>query len=167
MIIADVDDPQWEYVISAEGVDGVTFFDLTGSSMWTEVPERKLKFDNVGVIEALPRDRDTWMVIDDNAWFFALTDQVSIAEAEEFSQKLAQWRLAEAYEEIGQRVAHIGARDILSYYGVNDPSAIDFQALWDSRTDTMGRSAVAGTVRQSLRQRRAAVPGHEVAGRRR
>jgi type VII secretion protein EccCa/type VII secretion protein EccCb len=139
VIIADVDDPQWEYVISSEGVDGVTFFDLTGSSMWTEVPERKLKFDNVGVIEALPRDRDTWMVIDDNAWFFALTDQVSIAEAEQFSQKLAQWRLAEAYEEIGQRVAHIGARDILSYYGVSDPSAIDFQDLWDSRTDTMGR----------------------------
>ena len=31
VIIADVVDPQWEYVISAEGVDGVTFFDLTGS----------------------------------------------------------------------------------------------------------------------------------------
>ena len=30
-----------------------------------------------GVIEALPRDRDTWMVIDDKPWFFALTDQVS------------------------------------------------------------------------------------------
>lgn len=87
----------------------MTFFDLTGSSMWTDIPERKLQFDKTGVIEALPRDRDTWMVIDDKAWFFALTDQVSIAEAEEFAQKLAQWRLAEAYEEIGQRVAHIGA----------------------------------------------------------
>lgn len=140
VIIADVDDPQWEYVISAEGVDGVTFFDLTGSAMWTDVPERKLQFDKIGVIEALPRDRDTWMVIDDKAWFFALTDQISIAEAEEFGQKLAQWRLAEAYEEIGQRVAHIGARDILSYYGVSDPSSIDFQELWDSRSDSMGRS---------------------------
>lgn len=140
VIIADVDDPQWEYVISAEGVDGVTFFDLTGSSMWTDIPERKLKFDKTGVIEALPRDRDTWMVIDDKAWFFALTDQVSIAEAEEFAQKLAQWRLAEAYEEIGQRVAHIGARDILSYYGIDDPGNIDFDSLWASRTDTMGRS---------------------------
>lgn len=140
VIIADVDDPQWEYVISAEGVDGVTFFDLTGSSMWTDVPERKLQFDKTGVIEALPRDRDTWMVIDDKAWFFALTDQVSIAEAEEFAQKLAQWRLAEAYEEIGQRVAHIGARDILSYYGIDDPGNIDFDSLWASRTDTMGRS---------------------------
>ncbi|WP_461670080.1 type VII secretion system ESX-5 FtsK/SpoIIIE family ATPase EccC5 [Mycobacterium tuberculosis] len=139
-IIADVDDPQWEYVISAEGVDGVTFFDLTGSSMWTDIPERKLQFDKTGVIEALPRDRDTWMVIDDKAWFFALTDQVSIAEAEEFAQKLAQWRLAEAYEEIGQRVAHIGARDILSYYGIDDPGNIDFDSLWASRTDTMGRS---------------------------
>ncbi|CNW51024.1 FtsK/SpoIIIE family protein [Mycobacterium tuberculosis] len=140
VIIADVDDPQWEYVISAEGVDGVTFFDLTGSSMWTDIPERKLQFDKTGVIEALPRDRDTWMVIDDKAWFFALTDQVSIAEAEEFAQKLAQWRLAEAYEEIGQRVAHIGARDILSYYGIDNPGNIDFDSLWASRTDTMGRS---------------------------
>ncbi len=140
VIIADVDDPQWEYVISAEGVDGVTFFDLTGSSMWTAVPERKLQFDEIGVIEALPRDRDTWMVIDDKAWFFALTDQMSAAEAEEFAQKLAQWRLAEAYEEIGQRVAHIGARDILSYYGIDDPASIDFDDLWGSRTDTMGRS---------------------------
>lgn len=140
VIIADVDDPQWEYVISAEGVDGVTFFDLTGSSMWTDILERKLQFDKTGVIEALPRDRDTWMVIDDKAWFFALTDQVSIAEAEEFAQKLAQWRLAEAYEEIGQRVAHIGARDILSYYGIDDPGNIDFDSLWASRTDTMGRS---------------------------
>lgn len=140
VIIADVDDPQWEYVISAEGVDGMTFFDLTGSSMWTDIPERKLQFDKTGVIEALPRDRDTWMVIDDKAWFFALTDQVSIAEAEEFAQKLAQWRLAEAYEEIGQRVAHIGARDILSYYGIDDPGNIDFDSLWASRTDTMGRS---------------------------
>lgn len=140
VIIADVDDPQWEYVISAEGVDGVTLFDLTGSSMWTDIPERKLQFDKTGVIEALPRDRDTWMVIDDKAWFFALTDQVSIAEAEEFAQKLAQWRLAEAYEEIGQRVAHIGARDILSYYGIDDPGNIDFDSLWASRTDTMGRS---------------------------
>lgn len=140
VIIADVDDPQWEYVISAEGVDGVTFFDLTGSSMWTDIPERKLQFDKTSVIEALPRDRDTWMVIDDKAWFFALTDQVSIAEAEEFAQKLAQWRLAEAYEEIGQRVAHIGARDILSYYGIDDPGNIDFDSLWASRTDTMGRS---------------------------
>ncbi|OBJ52668.1 type VII secretion protein EccCa [Mycobacterium sp. 1423905.2] len=140
VIIADVDDPQWEYVISAEGVDGVTFFDLTGSSMWTGVPERKLQFDDKGVIEALPRDRDTWMVIDDKAWFFALTDHFSSAEAEEFAQKVAQWRLAEAYEEIGQRVAHIGARDILSYYGIDDPASIDFDSLWGSRTDTMGRS---------------------------
>ncbi len=127
-------------MISAEGVDGVTFFDMTGASMWTSVPERTLRFDEIGVIEALPRDRDTWMVIDDKPWFFALTDQISIAEAEEFAQKLAYWRLAEAYEEIGQRVAHIGARDILAYYGIDDPAEIDFEALWGSRTDTMGRS---------------------------
>jgi type VII secretion protein EccCa/type VII secretion protein EccCb len=140
VIIADAVDPQWEYVISSEGVDGVTFFDLTGTAMWTSIPERTLRFDDKGIIEALPRDRDTWMVIDEKPWFFALTDHLSAAEAEEFSQKLARWRLAEAYEEIGQRVAHIGARDILSYYGIDDPSDIDFDALWGGRTDTMGRS---------------------------
>ena len=140
VIIADVTDPQWEFVKSAEGIDGVTFFDLTGASMWAAVPERTLQFDDLGVIEALPRDRDTWMVIDEKPWFFALTDHISIAEAEEFAQKLARWRLAEAYEEIGQRVAHIGARDIMAYYGIDDPADIDFGSLWGSRTDTMGRS---------------------------
>lgn len=140
VIIADVVDPQWEYVISGEGVDGVTFFDLTGSAMWSAVPERTLRFDEMGVIEALPRDRDTWMVIDEKPWFFALTDHIGIGEAEEFSQKLARWRLAEAYEEIGQRVAHIGARDIMAYYGIDDPGHIDFESLWGSRNDTMGRS---------------------------
>ncbi|GFG75757.1 type VII secretion protein EccCa [Mycobacterium botniense] len=141
VIIADIADPQWEYVISTDGVDGVTFFDLTGSSMWTAVPQRVLRFDSTGVIETLPRDRDTWMVIDDNAWFFALADQMSEYEAEEFAQKMAQWRLAEAYEEIGQRVAaHIGARDILSYYGIEDPAEIDFNALWGGRRDSLGRS---------------------------
>ncbi|HSS25235.1 MAG TPA: FtsK/SpoIIIE domain-containing protein, partial [Mycobacterium sp.] len=63
-----------------------------------------------------------------------------IADAEEFAQKVARWRIAEAYEEIGQRVAHIGARDIMAYYGIDDPSSIDFDALWGGRTDTMGRS---------------------------
>lgn len=140
VIVADVVDPQWEFVISAEGIDGVTFFDLTGSSMWTSVPERTLRFDDKGIIEALPRDRDTWMVIDEKPWFFALTDHISVAEAEEFAQALARWRLAEAYEEIGQRVAHIGARDIMAYYGIDDPGHIDFEALWGARTDTMGRS---------------------------
>ncbi|OBI51595.1 type VII secretion protein EccC [Mycobacterium kyorinense] len=140
VIIVDIDDPQWEYVISTEGVDGVTFFDLTGSPLWTASPERMLQFDSAGVIEALPRDRDTWMVIDDNKWFFALADQLTELEAEQFAQRMAQWRLAEAYEEIGQRVAHIGARDILSYYGIENPAAIDFQALWNGRGDSQRRS---------------------------
>jgi type VII secretion protein EccCa/type VII secretion protein EccCb len=140
VIIADAVDAQWEYVISTEGVDGVTFFDLTGASMWTSVPERTLQFDDKGVIEALPRDRDTWMVIDEKPWFFALTDHFSAAEAEDFSQKVARWRLAEAYEEIGQRVAHIGARDIMAYYGIDDPGHIDFKSLWGSRADNMGRA---------------------------
>ncbi|MGH3960393.1 type VII secretion protein EccCa [Mycobacterium sp.] len=140
VIVCDIDDPQWEYVLSADGVDGVTFFDLTGSALWTANPERVLQFDGTGVIEALPRDRDTWMVIDDSKWFFALADQVSEAEAEQFALQMAHWRLAEAYEEIGQRVAHIGARDILSYYGIEDPALIDFNVLWNGRGDSSRRS---------------------------
>jgi len=140
VIICDIEDPQWEYVLSAGGIDGVTFFDLTGAALWTARPERVLQFDSSGVIEALPRDRDTWMVIDDNRWFFALADQVTEAEAEQLALQMADWRLAEAYEEIGQKVAHIGARDILSYYGIEDPGTIDFNALWNSRGDAMRRS---------------------------
>jgi type VII secretion protein EccCa/type VII secretion protein EccCb len=141
VIIADIVDPQWEYVISAEGVDGVTFFDLTGDSLWTALPQRVLRFtDSAGVMETLPRDRDTWMVIDDNAWFFALADRLTEGEAEQFAQQMAHWRLAQAYEEIGQRVVQIGARDILSYYGVDDPAVIDFDGLWNSRHDSLGRS---------------------------
>ncbi|MBS4729730.1 type VII secretion protein EccCa [Mycobacterium sp. SM1] len=140
VIIADIDDPQWEYVISAEGVDGVTFFDLTGSSLWSSVPQRVLRFTNAaGVIEALPRDRDTWLVIDESPWFFALADRMSEDEAEQFALRMARWRLAEAYEEIGQRVTQIGARDILSYYGIDDPAQIDFDALWSDRRDLFSR----------------------------
>ncbi|OHU99114.1 type VII secretion protein EccCa [Mycobacterium talmoniae] len=142
LIIADAEDPQWEYVFTTEGVDGVTFFDLCGASASAgPSPQRVLRFtDDNGVIETLPRDRDTWMVIDDNAWFFALADQLSAADAERFAQRLAQWRLAEAYEEIGQRVTHIGTRDILSYYGIEDAGSIDFSALWAGRRDALSRS---------------------------
>lgn len=142
LIIADIDDPQWEYVFAVEGVDGVTFFDLCGATASAEsAPQRMLRFtDDNGVLETPPRDRDTWMVIDDEAWFFALADQISQIEAERFAQRLAQWRLAEAYEEIGQRVAHIGTRDLLSYYGIEDAGAINFDALWTGRRDGLSRS---------------------------
>lgn len=141
LIIADAVDPQWEYVNTTEGVDGVTFFDLTGEADWTAVPQRVLRFDDKGIISALPRDRDTFMVIDDNEWFFALADQLSAPEAEQFAQRMTHWRLAEAYEEIGQRVTqHIGARDILSYYGIEDAGRIDFAALWEERRRGGSRS---------------------------
>jgi type VII secretion protein EccCa/type VII secretion protein EccCb len=142
LIIADVVDPQWEYVFAAEGVDGATFFDLCGATSSADAaPQRVLRFsDDTGVIETLPRDRDTWMVIDDNPWFFALADQLPELEAERFAQRMARWRLAEAYEEIGQRVAQIGSRDVLSYYGIEDANAIDFAALWSGRRDALSRS---------------------------
>jgi type VII secretion protein EccCa/type VII secretion protein EccCb len=140
LIIADVDDPQWEYVNTTEGVDGVTFFDLTGTAEWTGLSQRVLRFDSDGAIQALPRDRDTWMVIDDNEWFFALADQLAAVDAEQFAQQMAHWRLAEAYEEIGQRVTHIGARDLMSYYGIDNAGKIDFAELWAGRRDGLSRS---------------------------
>ncbi len=142
VIIADAVDLQWEYVFATEGVDGVTFFDLCGATGSTDVaPQRVFRFtEDTGVIETPPRDRDTWMVIDDDAWFFALADQLTGIEAEQFAQRMAQWRLAEAYEEIGQRVSHIGSRDLLSYYGVEDPGTIDFDGLWAGRRDALSRS---------------------------
>ncbi|MGV0632930.1 type VII secretion protein EccCa [Mycolicibacillus trivialis] len=141
VIFADVATEEWGYAISGDGIDGMTFFDLTGRSVPAcAAPERKLRFTNdLGVIEALPRDRDTWMVIDDNEWFFALSDVMSALEAEQFAQRMARWRLAEAYEEIGQRVAHISARDILSYYGIDEASTIDFEELWASRRQLLSR----------------------------
>lgn len=141
LVIADVATEEWGYAISSEGIDGMTFFDLTGSTVPAcATPERTLRFVNdLGVIEALPRDRDTWIVIDDNAWFFALADNLSAMDAERFAQRIARWRLAEAYEEIGQRVAHISARDILSYYGIDDAASIDFDALWAGRRELLSR----------------------------
>jgi type VII secretion protein EccCa/type VII secretion protein EccCb len=142
VIIADAADPQWEYVFAADGVDGVTFFDLCDATASADVaPQRVLRFsDDSGVIEAPPRDRDTWMVIDDEAWFFALADQLPQVEAEQFAQRMSQWRLAEAYEEIGQRVANISSRDVMSYYGIEDANAINFDSLWTGRRDALSRS---------------------------
>lgn len=141
LIVVDAIDPQWEYVNTTEGVDGVTFFDVTGAPEWRSTSQRVLRFDDTGVINAVPRDRDTWMVIDDNEWFFALADQVSQSDAEQFAQRMAHWRLAAAYEEIGQRVTHqIGARDILSYYGIEDAGRIDFNELWSNRQQEGSRA---------------------------
>ncbi len=66
VIIADVDDPQWEYVTPWCRGD---VLDLTLPSMWTDIPERR-QFDKTGVIEALP-PRPRHLDGDDKAWFFA------------------------------------------------------------------------------------------------
>lgn len=143
LVIADAADPQWEYVLTADGIDGVTFLDLAGvTDPAGEFPQRMLRFTgDDGVLEALPRDRDRWVVLDDEPWFFALADRMTRAEAEQFAQLMARWRLAEAYEEISQRVPRqLGARDILSHYGVEDAAVIDFPQLWANRRDPSGRS---------------------------
>lgn len=142
LVIADSTDPHWEYLLTADGIDGVTFLDLAGAtSVAGEFPQRELRFTDNGVLKAVPRDRDRWIVIDDELWFFALADRMPRLEAEQFAQLMATWRLAEAYEEISQRVPRqVGARDILSHYGIQDASAIDFPELWGRRQEAPNRS---------------------------
>lgn len=143
VVFADAADPQWEYLLTAGGIDGVTFIDLVGATAQAgEFAQRVLRFtDADGLIDALPRDRDRWVVLDDAPTFFALADQMSGADAEQFAQLMAKWRLAEAYEEISARVPRqVGARDILSHYGVEDATAIDLHALWERRRTGSGRS---------------------------
>ena len=140
VIIADVNDPQWEYVISAEGVDGVTFFDLTGSSMWTTVPERTLRFDKIGRDRgAAPRPRH----LDGDR------RQAVVLRPHRPAQHRGGRRVR---AEAGALAARRGLRRDRPAGGphrcprhlvllrIDDPSNIDFETLWGSRTDTMGRS---------------------------
>jgi type VII secretion protein EccCa/type VII secretion protein EccCb len=128
----------WERFGSSEGVNGLTFVDVRGAS---EVPacrdpRRVLHIGENAVISAVPRDPVTWDPQGEEAQFFAYADQIDREEAETFAERMARWRLAEAYEAIeihtGQRVM---ARDILSYYGIEDAADIDFAKLWGSRSD--------------------------------
>ena len=50
---------------------------------------------------------------------------------------MTRWWLAEAYEEPddGSGALFSRPRDILSYYGIEDPANIDFEALWAPRSD--------------------------------
>jgi type VII secretion protein EccCa/type VII secretion protein EccCb len=141
LVIVDAEDPQWDYVLTADGVDGITFVDLVGACETVgQAPHRVLSFADDGTLQAQARDEDSATGLDEQPWFFALADQMPEPEAERFAQRLARWRLAEAYEEMGQRVVQIGSRDILSHYGIDDPEAIDFRELWNRRTDVLDRS---------------------------
>ncbi|MCV7089858.1 type VII secretion protein EccCa [Mycobacterium interjectum] len=128
----------WDRFGSSEGVNGLTFFDVRGSSRVPACrdPRRVLYIGENAVINAVPRDPVTWDAQGNEPQFFAYADQISRDAAETFAERMSRWRLAEAYEAIeintGQRVM---ARDILSYYGIEDAAHIDFERLWASRSD--------------------------------
>ena len=137
VIVCDIE-VGWDRFGSSEGVNGLTFFDVRGSSGVPACgdPRRVLYVGDNAVISAVPRDPVTWDPQGSEPQFFAYADQVSRDAAETFAERMSRWRLAEAYEaieiNIGQRVM---ARDILAYYGVEDAANIDFEKLWASRAD--------------------------------
>ena len=53
---------------------------------------------------------------------------------------MSQWRLAEAYEafEVNSGSRFV-ARDILAYYNIDDAANIDFEKLWEARSDINSR----------------------------
>jgi DNA segregation ATPase FtsK/SpoIIIE, S-DNA-T family len=143
VVIADCIDAQWGYVTDVDGTDGITFFDVTGSSVPACLaPMRIMRFDDRrGVIDMVPRDPVTFAVEEgERAAFFALADALSGSEAEQFAFGMARWRLAEGYEEIGQGLERLGARDILSYYKIDDVAGIDFENLWSERRNPNTRN---------------------------
>lgn len=120
------------------GINGLTFLGVRGGG---QVPacsaaQRVLYVDEGLVVSAVPRDPMTWDALPAAPEFFAFADQMSRDDAEAFAERMARWRLAEAYEAIGMAVApRVMARDILAYYGIDDAAHIDFEALWSSRSD--------------------------------
>lgn len=137
LIVCDVE-AGWEKFGSSAGVKGLTFFDVRGSGQVPACakPARVLHVREDGVVAAVPRDPVTWEAERQVARFFAVADQMSRDEAEVFAERMARWRLAEAYESIEvDSAARFMARDILAYYGIDDPASIDFERLWGPRSD--------------------------------
>jgi S-DNA-T family DNA segregation ATPase FtsK/SpoIIIE len=137
VIVCDVGSG-WEMFGSSAGVDGLTFFDVGGSGQVPACakPARVLHVREDAVVLAVPRDPVTWDAVPQAARFFAVADQMSRDEAEVFAERMARWRLAEAYESIEvSSSARFMARDILAYYGIGDPASIDFERLWGPRSD--------------------------------
>ena len=138
VIVCDCDEG-WERLGDRAGVSGLTFFDVRGLGgvPACDDPKRALHVGEDAVITAVPRDPVTWDAKrHEQPRFFAIADQMSREEAEAFAERMSRWRLAEAYEAVdvggGARVM---ARDILSYYGIDDAANIDFQKLWGPRRD--------------------------------
>lgn len=137
VIVCDVQGG-WEIFGSSAGVNGLTFFDVCGLGQVPACgqPARVLHVRQDAVVMAVPRDPMTWEAEPGAARFFAVADQMSRDEAEVFAERMARWRLAEAYESIAvNSAARFMARDILAYYGIDDPASIDFEQLWGARGD--------------------------------
>lgn len=137
LVVCDTE-ASWERFGSPEGVNGLTFLDVRGSGRVPACrdPRRVLHLGDNAVISAVPRDPVTWDAQGNEPQFFAYADQIGRDDAETFAERMSRWRLAEAYEAIeidtGQKVM---ARDILSYYGIEDAAQIDFEKLWGPRGD--------------------------------
>lgn len=136
VIVCDVE-AGWDSFGSSAGVNGLTFFDVCGSGAVPACakPARVLDIRADAVVEAVPRDVMTWDPEPEAPRFFAVADQVSRDEAEVFAERMSRWRLAEAYESIEVNSSRFMARDILSYYEIEDPTDIDFERLWGARSD--------------------------------
>ncbi|MFV8268243.1 type VII secretion protein EccCa [Mycolicibacterium peregrinum] len=145
VIISDVGEHDWSGVpgmskISASdgdptGLAGFTVFDLRGTVPLCVTPQRLLRVTSGDVIEAVPRDINTFDTKKAaTAVFFAKADLMSADDFENFAQGMARWRLAASYEtidlgeELGSR-----ARDVTGFYGITDPANINFEALYKSR----------------------------------
>lgn len=137
VVISDIEPGGWFSVMTADGVAGWTFFDLHGAvpCCHSSNGSRLLHLTEDGDIHAVPRDMMTWKAIPtDSLAFFAVADQFSREDAEEFAQLLCRWRVAEPYEAVGDDAPTFRRpREILSHYGIDDPAKIDFQKLWRNR----------------------------------
>ncbi len=138
LVVSDIAPGGWYSVMTSTGVQGWTFFDIQGGvpACQDERGTRVLGISEDGVIEAVPRD-GTWAPDSEQGMeFFAVADQLERFEAELLAQQIARSRVAEPYEDIGEEIGDFQRpRDICAYYGVTDPAAIDFDALWASRRD--------------------------------
>ncbi len=105
VIIADVDDPQWEYVITPSTV---TFFRPDRPFDWTTSGAEAAVRQDRSVTDG---DRDTWMVIDDKACLFAHPPSASPSKSSRSRRSGGRLRPAEDR----QRVAHIKLETSWSY----------------------------------------------------
>lgn len=134
VVISDIAAGGWFSVMTSDGLAGWTFFDLHGGMPCCQdrTGARLLRLTENGDIEAVPRDIVTWSAIgQEDVAFFAVADQLGRDDAEELAALLCRWRIAEPYEATGEETPGFRRpRDILSYFGIQDPAKVDFRKIW-------------------------------------